>query len=107
MNQVMVVHQVQHDFDQNVIVIMKLMKSKQKKKIIIFYFIIYYLVHNDEINIIHIKHQLILMKMLMNHFMMKINSKLKSKNKKLLSFVYLIEHQVNHQHQILVRINFI
>lgn len=75
MNQAMVVHQVQHVFDQNVIVIIvKQMKSNIKQNVFCFGFSkLISLVHNEEINIIHIKHQLILMKMLMIHFMMKIN----------------------------------
>jgi hypothetical protein len=75
MNQAMVVHQVQHDFDRNVIVIMKQMKSNRTN---ISFFLskeIIDLVHNDEINIIHINHQFIWMKMLMINFMMKINGK--------------------------------
>ncbi len=80
MSQVMVAHPVQHVFDQNVIVIMKQMKSNIEKKYFVLKFIFFmYSVHNEEINIIHIKHQLILMKMLMIHFMMKINGNKKKR----------------------------
>jgi hypothetical protein len=79
MSQVMVAHPVQHVFDQNVIVTMKQMKSNIKKYFILKFIFFMYSVHNEEINIIHIKHQLILMKMLMIHFMMKINGNKKKR----------------------------
>jgi hypothetical protein len=106
-NPVLVAHQVPHVFDQNVIVIMKPTKSNKNKNFFLskFFFCIYS-VHHEEINIIHIKHQLILMKMLMIHFMMKINGN-KYKKKYLKILFHIIELQINHQHQILVRINLI
>lgn len=101
--------QVRHVFDRNEIVIMKLTRSKKRKTRLVIQRKHRVLAHNDGINIIHIKHPLVLMRMLTINFMTKIIGKWREYDRVFFPMIAIhnLEHQINHQHRVIDLINWI
>lgn len=101
--------QVRHVFDRNEIVTMKPTRSKTRKTRLVIQRKHRVLAHNDGINIIHIKHPLVLMRMLTINFMTKIIGKWWQYDSVFfpMTAIRYLEHQINHQHRVIDLINWI
>ena len=104
---VTVERQVRHVFDRNEIVTMKPTKSKKGKTRLVVQRKHRFLAHNDGINIIRIKHPLVLMRMLTINSTTKIIGKRRQYDSVFFPMTAIrnLEHQVNHQHRAIDRIN--